>query len=938
MKKRKQSNKWIAVCILCSLFSISQAFAVVYPWDLTEWIKTSTENPVTSGSNLANLFDNDLSTEYEVSGNSAIIEIELENNIFLSGWAIKVSDGATSKLEYKKDEESGWKEVPPAMVYPSESSGVAPFPVPAFTIGEEDGFLFYGSDKSDEDIRSDDGLRHFRLTVEGENVKIAEWQMFGAPRRANADNYRHYPEDLFSEYAPGLGDWELTYEDPNLTYSHKGDYGEVYEIFNKWGGSRWNIEPGSPVEEVGMYVEYTFPEAIVAGSYAIQAYENSSERTPNGWKVAAKNEGDADWTVLHEVSDFVFPFPYKEGWNDELGTDIQIQSSPVMFVFNFDVPGIYTTYRLEITQDLSKGCLELGQFSLYAAPDSYVINGLDELIVFNQAAITGEIIQNLTIRGNDITQEEINKVKNRVAEIAGTITWEGFGKKADESDTYDYVTSTEGFFDAISCKGSIILKDLPELSNPNGFKEYTVINGDFVIDNCPSFNGLNPHWIQDAWSKLEEIKGDYIVRGITEEGIAGYGRSLKKVEGNFEFSGNTNSFWHFMDSYTLEYIGGDLILTDNEPLESLSGLENLAYIGGNVTILNNAVWFAEQSDEPREDYERTGYCLLAYFKMAGVIQPDAVITVPEGINMEDLKPCFASGEIGNYDADIIIDGLAALEEFNNGTRKLPYNNVTIQGTDITQQELTNAAGVISEIFRSVTWNNMPLIATTVGFFDEIPVAGSIMLKNCPALNDLSGLHGYKNIQGDFVAHNIGVVDLRLEGTEEIQGNLDVQDNNQLVALNGLEHIKRIGGNVTFLNNKIPMFEAVSGNNNIGMCLLRELMDNGIIDINNTILLSDENGNPLAPEDLRPCSEGLNNLLVLKGGLLTLYPNPVKDKLYIQSDGFITGVRIINLIGQCVLSLNSVAGEIDLSSLEAGNYILVVAMENEKEQQYKIIKL
>ena len=56
---------------------------------------------------------------------------------------------------------------------------------------------------------------------------------------------------------------------------------------------------------------------------------------------------------------------------------------------------------------------------------------------------------------------------------------------------------------------------------------------------------------------------------------------------------------------------------------------------------------------------------------------------------------------------------------------------------------------------------------------------------------------------------------------------------------------------------------------------------------------------------------------------THFPNPVKDVLHVSYDSNIENVAVYNLLGQVVLqkSINSSKGEVDMTSLSAGSYIV-----------------
>ncbi|MDR2853826.1 MAG: T9SS type A sorting domain-containing protein, partial [Prevotellaceae bacterium] len=55
--------------------------------------------------------------------------------------------------------------------------------------------------------------------------------------------------------------------------------------------------------------------------------------------------------------------------------------------------------------------------------------------------------------------------------------------------------------------------------------------------------------------------------------------------------------------------------------------------------------------------------------------------------------------------------------------------------------------------------------------------------------------------------------------------------------------------------------------------------------------------------------------------ITIYPNPAKNELSIQSDSPINKVEIYNLAGKCVLRESNFAGSVNVSGLAAGVYLV-----------------
>lgn len=52
----------------------------------------------------------------------------------------------------------------------------------------------------------------------------------------------------------------------------------------------------------------------------------------------------------------------------------------------------------------------------------------------------------------------------------------------------------------------------------------------------------------------------------------------------------------------------------------------------------------------------------------------------------------------------------------------------------------------------------------------------------------------------------------------------------------------------------------------------------------------------------------------------IYPNPIKNRIYIKTDQIISSYKIYNVMGQLVLS-NIFSESIDISMLEKGTYFL-----------------
>lgn len=194
----------------------------------------------------------------------------------------------------------------------------------------------------------------------------------------------------------------------------------------------------------------------------------------------------------------------------------------------------------------------------------------------------GKIIQDLTITGPLVTDEGLGLIADQIETVKGNVVIDGVTLK-----------STEHLFSYITCEGSITLKNIAtydeangnKFFNTNGFKDYTEIKGDLILENIPYL----VHWgAGNSFAQIKTIGGNLVVRNCGMQQLAFM--SLEKVEGNVTFDNNcinmyTGYWWNL--STNLTYIGGDLTITGNDHVNGLGGYEKLEYIGGNVLIRGN---------------------------------------------------------------------------------------------------------------------------------------------------------------------------------------------------------------------------------------------------------------------------------------------------------------------------------------------------------------
>lgn len=252
-----------------------------------------------------------------------------------------------------------------------------------------------------------------------------------------------------------------------------------------------------------------------------------------------------------------------------------------------------------------------------------------------------DTIMDIRIAGTEIGDAELRAIGEKVVWVKGTVTLENSS-----------VTNTEGaFFDQAYCDGSIVLKNNQQLVNGQGFKHYTKINGDLIIENCPNLTYWNSGGGGGvSFSSIERVEGDFRINPATKLDAGAGGLSkLSYVGGDFEITGDPTAgeIWNMDTWYVwgggIKHIGGDLIYKNHYKVNGLSGFQGLEYIGGDVYILDNGgpdgvIPLVSTSGQ-------IGFCLIRELYDRGVMKKeDAAImlrakSTDPYIDIDDLAPC-----------------------------------------------------------------------------------------------------------------------------------------------------------------------------------------------------------------------------------------------------------------------------------------------------------
>lgn len=461
-------------------------------------------------------------------------------------------------------------------------------------------------------------------------------------------------------------------------------------------------------------------------------------------------------------------------------------------------------------------------------PKSYVLNGKAEVEAF-AAAWKGEekeTVQDLTIKGRDVSHTVAREVLKRVAVVEGTFALDGCGTDS-EGDWFD----TEGFLNGLELKGGLVFRDIVNIVNPSGLKYYEKINGDLVIENCP-------HFVVADWSRvfenISEVGGNFVMKGCRPQSFDGnFMKALKKVGGNFDFEDN-KQIWSFKNKgdVALEYIGGDLILSDNESLWSLLAFDKLTHIGGNVVISNNNPKFPE-TNKNVDGEDCIGFCLLKDYVTSGVISPAAKVYIKSGdkeISLDDLTSCNPTG-YNSY----VLDGHEAVVKFIGaaGSSKETVKDLVVRGSDVTEGDVRSLDDRVERVTGTLTLENLGTEEdnswiSTDQVMENISIEGSVVLKDIQANINPNGFENLTKINGDLKV--INCPRLRCSGgwmpfknLTEVTGDVLISGQKEFGS-DFLNKLEKVGGSLTIdkcnpncWDWKSESLREIGGNLNITDC-------------------------------------------------------------------------------------------------------------------------
>ncbi len=267
----------------------------------------------------------------------------------------------------------------------------------------------------------------------------------------------------------------------------------------------------------------------------------------------------------------------------------------------------------------------------------YTLSSREDVLDFTNFDDEG-VVKNLTITGTDIDDATINTLIGKISEVKGTLTLD------NTSCIVTWRPQDLGFFGAIKFSGGLVIKNNLQFNNINSFQPLKgMINGDLVLINNPlldfGWDGAPPNG--SGFQNITKIEGDLIVRDCPM--FTGLGlKSLEHVGGDFIIEkgpGNFRSLWNFAE-IPITHIGGDIIVRNNDLLNSLLGFDNLTYVGADTIIITNN----GDLEVGISDGDKPGLCWVRDAYDSGVIQnPDVSVTLEDKngnpVDFETLEGC-----------------------------------------------------------------------------------------------------------------------------------------------------------------------------------------------------------------------------------------------------------------------------------------------------------
>ena len=316
---------------------------------------------------------------------------------------------------------------------------------------------------------------------------------------------------------------------------------------------------------------------------------------------------------------------------------------------------------------------------------------------------------------------------------------------------------------------------------------------------------------------------------------------MKDIGGDYVFSNNP-SLVSLKTSHTV-HVNGALTLTEN-PLMSVLNLERLRFVEGAFTLHDNG---SLDSVESTASVERLGGKLT-------ITQQPVLTEIGGFLSVSEL---LGDVEIAENDALEIIDGFTALYDLTgdihiydnpsllqlNGFQHLEEMHGDLWVHNNASLERVNGGFVnLVTLDGDLTFSDNPGLFDINGFATLYDI-GSLTLTGLPLLAEPTSFATVSSVSGSVVVTQTGALYLgMLDNALNIDGEVRIEDNDNLEAVTGFNHASDIGAGLFIQRNQallaLPAFQLLSTVDGDVI-----LADNGLLEQpHNVTSLTDVGGN------------------------------------------------------------------------------------------------
>lgn len=429
-----------------------------------------------------------------------------------------------------------------------------------------------------------------------------------------------------------------------------------------------------------------------------------------------------------------------------------------------------------------------------------------------------------------------------------------------------------------------------------------------------------------------------------------------EIEGNVTISGadiiNLNGLGNITS------IGGKLKIIDNGLLASLTGLENLSYINGDLII-------GEYDDVGG----RHGNPLLINLSgLNNLLNIGGDLLIMHNESLIDITALGNLTSVSNlhFENNEILTSLSGLEGLTSInslhilsnislTSLSGLNNLTsVLGNYLTienNHSLTSLTGLegLTSIKRYLFIIGNSSLTTLTGLENIDSIGGTLQIKVNYSLTNLSGLEGLTYIGDELIiSYNTALLSLTgLENLNTIKNSLNIEHCGALTDLTGLEGLSSIkeifiGDNNALAslngmdNVTISSWLFIINNVQLSECAIQSVCDY----LESPVLVTIQNNAPgcNSQEEVEEACLVIIPIHHIKSEF-TIYPNPALRTISIKTSEniILNEIAIYNSLGKRVLDINKPSKTIDISSLRQGVFIIEMTTGGVKKRQKLIIK-